>query len=33
MPRLLLTVLLFLSIPLLGMADYATGPDFGFSLV
>jgi diguanylate cyclase (GGDEF)-like protein len=33
MPPLLLTVLLFLSIPLLGMADYATGPDFGFSLV
>ena len=33
MPRLLLTVLLFLSIPLLGMADYATGPDVEFSLL
>ena len=32
-PRLLLTILLFLCIPLLGMADYATGPDFEFSLL
>jgi diguanylate cyclase (GGDEF)-like protein len=28
-----LAVLLILSIPLLGVADYATGPDFGFSLL
>jgi diguanylate cyclase (GGDEF)-like protein len=33
MPRLALTVSLILSIPLLGAADYATGPDFGFSLL
>ncbi|HVD93233.1 MAG TPA: GGDEF domain-containing protein [Vicinamibacterales bacterium] len=32
-PRLLLTILLFLCIPLLGTADYATGPDFEFSLL
>ena len=32
-PRLLLTTLLFLSVPILGMADYATGPDFEFSLL
>jgi diguanylate cyclase (GGDEF)-like protein len=32
-PRLLLTILLFVSIPVLGIADHATGPAFGFSLL
>jgi diguanylate cyclase (GGDEF)-like protein len=33
MSRLALTVPAVLSIPLLGVADYVTGPDFGFSLM
>jgi diguanylate cyclase (GGDEF)-like protein len=33
MPRLVLTLLVFLTIPLIGMADHATGPAFGFSLL
>lgn len=33
MSRLAVTILLILSIPLLGFADHASGPDFGFSLL
>lgn len=33
MSRRVVTILLVLSIPLLGLADYASGPDFGFSLL
>jgi diguanylate cyclase (GGDEF)-like protein len=33
MSRLAVTILLILSIPLLGVADYASGPEFGFSLL
>jgi diguanylate cyclase (GGDEF)-like protein len=33
MSHLAVTLLLVLSIPVLGVADYASGPDFGFSLL